>query len=169
MWCVSRISENQEGVVRGISCVTELKSCSSINTFQMKVLAFSDTLQRWFAPYLTHYSFLEAWINSWLLGKNHLGDNVFFDCVHSFVPYEFGRYLPVGGGQTSTCEPVLFYPFCRIVHFQICRYDNSNYQLLSEHLCMPSTGPKAFQRWSDFVITTFWGRYYYLSHLIEEN
>lgn len=60
---------------------------------------------------------------------------MFFDCVHSFVPHEFGRYLPVAGGQSSTCEPVLFYRCCRIVHFQICRYDNSNYQLLNTCTC----------------------------------
>lgn len=59
----------------------------------MKVLAFSDTLQKWFAPQLTQYSFLEASINSLQLGKTNRWDNVFFDCVLSFVPLEFGRYL----------------------------------------------------------------------------
>ena len=99
----------------------------------MKVLAFPDTRQRWFALCLIHCSFLEASINTLALGRTYPGDNVFLDCVLSFVPHEFGRYLLVGSCQTSKFEPVLFYPCCRTIHFQVSRYYNNNYQLLSTH------------------------------------
>lgn len=79
----------------------------SISTFQMEVLVLCDTLQRWFAPYLTQCSFFKASINSSLLGKLILRIMCSL-IVSSFVPHEFGRYLPVRWGQTSTCEPVLF-------------------------------------------------------------
>lgn len=135
MWCVSRISINQEGVVRGISCVTELlKQCSP--TLHQYIPNEGAGLLWHLAEMVCHlpdtHSFLEASINSLLLGKTHLGDNVFFDCVLSFVPHDFGRYLPVGWGQTSTCELVPFHPCCRIILFQVSRCDN-NYQLLSTY------------------------------------